>query len=128
MPVENAAAIEDVAETLFGAIENADIATIERLWAPEVAVWHSGDRHDNDRARALRVIVWFIDRTNERSYQVLDRRIFDGGFVQQHILHATGTDGAVIALRVCIVIEVDDTGLITRIDEYFDPKDMAVLL
>ncbi len=128
MPVENAAAIEEVADTLFGAIENADIATIEQLWAPDVAVWHSGDRYDNDRARALRVIVWFIDRTSERSYQVLDRRFFDGGFVQQHILHATGTDGAVIALRVCIVIAVSEAGLITRIDEYFDPKDMAVLL
>jgi ketosteroid isomerase-like protein len=128
VPVENAAAIEDVAESLFGAIENADIALIESLWAPDVAVWHSGDAHDNDRARALRVIAWFINRTVARSYDVLDRRVFDGGFVQQHILHATGTDGAVIALRVCIVIEVDDAGLITRIDEYFDPKDMAVLL
>jgi hypothetical protein len=31
-------------------------------------------------------------------------------------------------MRVCIVIQVDPTGLITRIDEYFDPTDMAPLL
>jgi hypothetical protein len=31
-------------------------------------------------------------------------------------------------MRVCIVIRVDATGLITRIDEYFDPADMAPLL
>ncbi|MGH3643406.1 MAG: nuclear transport factor 2 family protein, partial [Mycobacterium sp.] len=40
---------------------------------------------------------------------------------------ADGTNGSSITLRVCIVIKVDD-GLITRIDEYFDPADMAPLL
>jgi hypothetical protein len=76
----------------------------------------------------LRVIAWFVNRTVQRSYEVLDRRVFDGGFVQQHVLHATGTGGVVITLRVCIVIVVNEQGLITRIDEYFDPKDMAALL
>ena len=31
-------------------------------------------------------------------------------------------------MRVCIVVKVDDEGLITRIDEYFDPADMAPLM
>jgi hypothetical protein len=31
-------------------------------------------------------------------------------------------------MRVCIVIKVGADGLITRIDEYFDPADMAPLL
>jgi ketosteroid isomerase-like protein len=119
---------ESVATTLFAAIERADIPGIEALWHPDVLVWHSGDAADNDRSRAMRVIAWFINRTSARHYDILERQFFDGGFVQQHILHATGTDGAVIELRVCIVIKVDADGLITRIDEYFDPKDMAALL
>lgn len=36
--------------------------------------------------------------------------------------------GASIQLRVCIVIKVGVDGLITRIDEHFDPADMAPLL
>jgi hypothetical protein len=48
--------------------------------------------------------------------------------VQQHILHADAVTGASIALRVCIVIKVGHDGLITRIDEYFDPADMAPLM
>ena len=31
-------------------------------------------------------------------------------------------------MRVCIVIKVGADGLITRIDEYFDPAEMAPLL
>jgi hypothetical protein len=33
-----------------------------------------------------------------------------------------------MTLRVCIVIKVDPGGSIVRIDEYFDPADMAPLL
>ncbi|MCZ8381196.1 nuclear transport factor 2 family protein [Mycobacterium sp. CPCC 205372] len=121
-------AADQVADRLFTAIEAGDTAAVERLWAGDVLVWHSGDRQDNDRARALRVIGWFISRTTERRYEILDRTLFDGGFVQQHVLRAAGTDGATIAMRVCIVIRVSDDGLITRIDEYFDPAEMAPLL
>ncbi|MCV7065341.1 nuclear transport factor 2 family protein [Mycolicibacterium farcinogenes] len=119
--------IGDVADRLFDAIERGDRAGVARLWADDVAVWHAGDLRDNDRARALKVIDWFIDATPERRYELLDRQFFDGGFVQRHVLHATARDGASIALRVCIVIKVGTDGLIHRIDEYFDPKDIAPL-
>ena len=36
--------------------------------------------------------------------------------------------GAAIAMRVCIVIKVDEGGQITRIDEYFDPAEIRPLL
>ncbi|WP_369806689.1 nuclear transport factor 2 family protein [Mycobacterium sp. E802] len=120
--------VDNVAHRLFEAIERGDTDSVARLWADDVSVWHSGDTRDNDRARALKVIDWFINATRERRYEVLDRQFFDGGFVQQHVLHAAGRDGASIALRVCIVIKVGTDGLIRRIDEYFDPKDIAPLL
>ena len=80
------------------------------------------------KKRALRVIDWFMDTTTDRRYEILDRQFFDGGFVQQHVLHATGRNGGSIAMRVCIVIKLGANGLITRIDEYFDPAEMAPLL
>jgi ketosteroid isomerase-like protein len=117
-----------VANKLFGAIEAGDHEGVEAMWADDVAVWHSGDAADNDRVRALKVIRWFINVTATRRYEILDRQVFDGGFVQQHVLHADGTNGESIALRVCIVIKVGADDLITRIDEYFDPADMASLM
>jgi hypothetical protein len=83
---------------------------------------------DQVRKRALRVISWFMDTTTERRYEILDRQFFDGGFVQQHVLHATGRNGGSISMRVCIVIKVGSTGLVSRIDEYFDPAAIAPLL
>jgi ketosteroid isomerase-like protein len=127
MSVTGTEAVADVADRLFHAIENSDIATVEQLWDDDVVVWKVADR-DRDRERALRVIDWFVTATTERRYEVLDRRFFDGGFVQQHILHANGRNGGSISMRVCIVIKVGVNGLISRIDEYFDPAEIAPLL
>lgn len=126
--IVNAELILAVADRLFDAIERGDREAVERLWAAEITVWHAGDTVDDDRVRALKVIAWFIRTTATRRYEILDRQVFDGGFVQQHVLHAGGVNGSSITLRVCIVVKIDGEGSIIRIDEYFDPADMAALL
>lgn len=132
MPAISAQDIVEVADRLFAAIENSDVATVDRLWSDDIAVWRAGARRDNDKPRALRVIEWFVSATSQRRYELLDRQIFDDGssrgFVQQHILHATGQAGQSIALRVCIVIKLDDNARINRIDEYFDPAGITPIL
>jgi ketosteroid isomerase-like protein len=120
--------VEVVADRLFTAIEKGDAETVEALWDDDVLVWKSAEPEEQVKKRALRVIAWFMDITTSRRYEILDRRFFDGGFVQQHVLHATGKGGGSISLRVCIVIKVGTGGLITKIDEYFDPAELEPLL
>ena len=120
--------VVDLADELFAAIERGDEPRLDALFAGDIAVWRAGAPRDDDKARAMKVLRWFIRVTAERSYEVLDRQLFPGGFVQQHILHATGHNGGLIALRVCIVIKVSGNDLITRIDEYFDPAQLAPLM
>jgi ketosteroid isomerase-like protein len=132
MPATTAQTVVAVADRLFAAIEKGDVAAVDRLWSHDIAVWRVGARRDNDKARAMRVIEWFITATTERHYELLDRQLFDdgsvSGFVQQHILRATGHAGQSISMRVCIVIRVGTNGLIDRIDEYFDPAEIAPLI
>jgi hypothetical protein len=120
--------IAEVADQLFAAIERSDEARLRQLFDDDIAVWRVGARRDNDKERALKVLRWFIEVSTQRRYEILDRQLFAGGFVQQHILHATGRNGGLIALRVCIVIKVGVNALISRIDEYFDPADLAPLM
>ena len=120
--------IAEVADQLFAAIERSDEAALRQLFDDDIAVWRVGARRDNDKERALKVLRWFIEVSTQRRYEILDRQLFAGGFVQQHILHATGRNGGLIALRVCIVIKVGVNALISRIDEYFDPADLAPLM
>jgi ketosteroid isomerase-like protein len=123
-----AEAVVDLADELFAAIERGDEPRLDALFAEDIAVWRADAQRDDEKERAMKVLRWFIRVTAERSYEVLDRQLFPGGFVQQHILHATGHNGGLIALRVCIVIKVSGKDLITRIDEYFDPAQLAPLV
>jgi ketosteroid isomerase-like protein len=120
--------VAEVADRLFAAIESGDADTVEKMWDDDVLVWKSAEPEDQVKTRALRVIFWFMGTTAERRYEILDRQFFDDGFVQQHILHATSRKGGSIALRVCIVIKLGANGLITKIDEYFDPAELEPLL
>jgi ketosteroid isomerase-like protein len=120
--------VVDLANELFAAIERGDEPRLNALFADDIAVWRSGAQRDDDKERAMKVLRWFIRVTAERSYEVLDRQQFPDGFVQQHILHATGHHAGLIALRVCIVIKVSGNNLINRIDEYFDPAQLAPLM
>lgn len=132
MPASSTETVIDAANRLFTAIERSDVAAVDAMWSNDIAVWRVGSRRDDDKVRAMRVIDWFIGATTQRHYEILDRQLFDDGsargFVQQHILHATGHAGQSISLRVCIVIRVGTDGLIERIDEYFDPAGIASLM
>ena len=120
--------VVDLADELFAAIERGDEARLVELFDDDIAVWRAGGRRDDDKQRALKVLRWFIGITAERSYEILDRQLFTDGFVQQHVLHATGHAGQSISMRVCIMIRVGTNGLIDRIDEYFDPAEIAPLM
>ncbi|MEE3066981.1 MAG: DUF4440 domain-containing protein [Actinomycetota bacterium] len=136
MRAATAQVVLDTADQLFASIVNGDKAAVDRLWSDDIAVWRVGASRDpsrtDDKTRALKVIDWFIGTTTQRRYEILDRRLFDdgsiSGFVQQHVLHATGHAGQSISMRVCIVIRVGTNGLIDRIDEYFDPAEIAPLM
>jgi ketosteroid isomerase-like protein len=120
--------ILEAADRLFTAITGGDIEAVATLWSDDITVWHQGDERDSDKARALKVIRWYVGVTTYRHYEVLDRQVFDGGFVQQHILHSTTVRGEQVALRVCLVVKFGADGLIRRIDEYLDPAELAPLL
>lgn len=120
-------ATDAIADRLFSAIEAGDADTVAAMWSDDVIVWQLGDGGTRDKARALRVIDWFVSASNDRHYDVLSRTQFDGGFVQQHVLYGSARDGTPYSMRVGIIIRVGADGLITRIDEYFDPAALAPL-
>jgi ketosteroid isomerase-like protein len=120
--------LNDVANRMFDAVQRGEIGALAALWSDDVTVWRQGGGRDRDKQRALKVIEWFVDATVDRRYEVLDRQLFDGGFVQQHNVHASAKNGTPLTFRACLLVKVDSDGLVTRIDEYLDPADLALLM
>jgi ketosteroid isomerase-like protein len=120
-------AMSAIADRLFAAMEAGDIDTVGAMWSEDVAVWHIGDGRTRGKAGGLKVINWLLSATNDRHYDVVSRQLFEGGFVQQHVLHGTARDGKIYSMQVAMIISVGADGLITSIHEYFDPATLAPL-
>lgn len=114
-----------LADRFFNAIEQGDVDTVRELYHPNVVIWHNYDdlnqRETGDsREDNLKVLAGLPRRIKGAHYDVWYREATSTGFVQQHVLRGTMPNGQPIELPACIVCRVED-GLITRLDEYFDP-------
>ena len=116
----DAAATVKLADTFFAAVEAGDLETVTSLYHPDIRIWHSRDEADTDREQSVELLSLFFERVSDRSYEILRRHTFDGGFVQEHVTHGRMQDGSVLRLPVCLICHIDDEGRITRIAEYFD--------
>jgi ketosteroid isomerase-like protein len=117
--------VRALAQRFFDAVEAGDVEALRGIYAPEALIWHNTDEIATTVAENLETLAGFVKRISERRYR--DRRVvvFDGGFVQQHVLHGVRGDGVAVTLPACIVCQVAN-GRITRLDEYFDSARVAV--
>ncbi len=117
--------VRALAQRFFDAVEVGDVEALRGIYALDAEIWHNTDEIATSVDENLQTLAGFVERIRDRRYR--DRRIavFDGGFVQQHVLHGVRADGVAVTLPACIVCRVEQ-GRITRLDEYFDSARVAV--
>lgn len=116
--MSNDEATRSVALKLVSAIENYDSALMRQCYAPDMRMWHNAFQEEMSGEEHIKL----MERTYFHKYlnpKYIDIRIdlFNGGFVQQHVLTAHFANGAEVRLPICVVGYVKD-GRITRINEY----------
>ena len=121
MPYE---ATRQLAESFFNAIERGDLVAVQAIYAPDAIVWHNSDGKSVTAEENLETLESFIRHVPERHYTRRRVDVFEGGFVEQHLLKGKLADGREVSLSACIVCKVRD-GRITRLDEYFDSAELA---
>ena len=117
----------DVAEALFSAIEDGNVAAVGDLYAPGAVVWHNHDGVAQSAELNLRVLEWVVSHVDDLRYDEVRRERTEAGFVQQHVLRGTTRRGTPVSIPACMVVAVKE-GLITRIDEYLDSAHVAALV
>lgn len=125
MTPKEATEMRELVARFFDAVGRGDIETVADLYDDDLIVWHNFDNVEKTKAENLASLASIPSRITDRSYE--DRRVnvFDGGFVQQHVLHGTRVgDGQRLTMPAAIICQVK-AGKITRLDEYLDSKDVA---
>ena len=116
---------EELLDALFGAISSRDLDAVAELYHPDLEVWHNASQRTADREKSLKILGAFLERVQSARYEVLERRHWEGGAMQRHVLHVRVADSE-HELDVCIVFAFSD-GLISRIWEYVDGRALAQL-
>jgi len=119
----NASAVA-VLDRFFAAIEAGDIDAVEQIYDPDVAVWLNVTSQTIDREQSLGVLRYFTERLVGMRYEILERRTWDGGAVQRHVVRGQVGDRA-LTIQACIVFHLAD-GRITHVYEYLDAKETAI--
>ena len=117
-------AILKLANDFLDAIERGDIETVQAIYAPDAVVWHNTDDIVQPVAGNLATLTNFIKYVPERRYTGRRIEVFDGGFVDKHVLKGKLVSGKEVSMAAVLVCKVVN-GRITRLDEYFDSATLA---
>lgn len=114
----------ELAQRFFDAVEAGDIDTVQACYTDDAVIWHNFDNNEQSVADNVAALRGMVSRIDDRSYA--DRRVetFDGGFVQQHVLHATRKDGERLTMPAVVICKLRD-GRIARLDEYLDSAHVS---
>ena len=116
----------ELADSLVAAIEAGDTDALRQIYAPIAGIWHNFDQVTQTVDENLATLGWLIERLPERRYDIVRRERLADGFLQQHVLVGTTRRGDRLELPACLVVRVE-AGRITRLEEYLDPAQAAVL-
>ena len=119
------AAVRAFAKRFFDAIEQGDVEAVRDSYTPDVGIWHNFDDKVQSREENVATLTAMVGRISERSYDERRVEVFDGGFLQQHVLRGTRKDGSRVSLPACIICRLRD-GKIARLDEYLDSAHVAL--
>lgn len=112
--------LEDLATTVFDAFERHDHDVVENLMHPEATITQNGVSHDWPTMR--RRIEGINSVLGDHRYENARRVVGAGAVVEEHDVVATTPDGRDLRLFACVIIRVDDEGLMTEMTEYVDPS------
>ena len=115
-----------LADRFFAAIPVGDLETVRAIYAPDAVIWHNNDRAEQTVAQNLAVLEWLTKNVTGIRYDDVRRHVTPSGFVQQHVLRGRAANCKPFELPACILCTVVD-GRITRLDEYLDSAQVAVL-
>ena len=116
----------EVCDQLFSAIMRGDIEAVRAIYAPNAVIWHNNDMVEQTPEENLRTLGWVTRNITDLRYEEMRRYDTGAGFVQQHVLRGLAPNGSPLELPACVVCQVKD-GQITRLDEYLDSGQTAVL-
>ncbi len=115
--------LESVAQGLFDAFVAHDLDAVDAMLAPDVTIVQNGRSATWEQFR--RVVEGLRSVIGDQHYENVRRVVGDRAVVEEHDIVSTLPSGKHIRLPACVVIRVNERGLISSLDEYVDTAPLA---
>lgn len=110
--------LDNIAERLFASFVAWDLDTVAGMLAPDATITQNG--RTTPATEALGAIGALRSVIGDHRYVDVRRTFGERAVVEEHRVVSTTPDGVAIDLSACVVIRVDDDGLVISLDEYVD--------
>lgn len=115
-------ALERYADAINGCQPEAAIA----MCAPGATVWHNYDDRTAVYADSVSSLPWMFKAVDGLRWETRNAMATSDGFVWEAIIRGTAKFGELNA-HTCMVVRLNEHGLIVALDEYIDPASMKPL-
>lgn len=116
----------EVARRFLNALNNDDGDAVRAIYHPRARIWHNFEEGLQSVEMNVKTLHWMHRKLNKLRYDVVRLEALPEGYLQQHVLRGETASGESVALHACAICTVED-GRITRLEEYLDPAQVAVL-
>ena len=96
------------------------------MCAPGAVTWHNFDDVEVTTEQTIGTVAWLHRKVPDLWWTDVATSPTPTGFVSQTIMSGTAPGGA-LRVHSCVVVTLDDDGLVSRVEEYLDPTQTAVL-
>lgn len=115
-----------VADRFHAASRGNDPEAFATLCAPGAITWHNYDLAEIPAEQSGRAIAWLHRTVADLSWSTVAVLPTSTGFVAQTVMTGSAPGGP-LCVHSCVVVTLDGEGRITRLEEYLDPAQTAVL-
>lgn len=119
--------LNQIADDLFEAFVAHDYDRVSTMLAPD-ATLRQNDMPPSSFSESRKILEMLPGIMGDHTYEDVQRVVGDNAIVEEHRVRSTTPKGVELNMAACVVIKVDDEGLITKINEYLDPKPVMDLL
>ena len=115
-----------VAARYAAATRSNDTDAFLVLCAPDAVTWHNTDDRAEPVANTVKGMAWLHRKVPDLAWTDVALLPTPTGFVSQTVMTGTAAGGP-LRIHSCLIVTLDDSGLVTRIDEFIDPAQTAPL-
>jgi uncharacterized protein len=115
-----------VAARYAAATRGNDTEAFLALCTPDAVTWHNTDDQAEPIANTAKGMAWLHRKVPDLAWTDVTLLPTSTGFVSHSVMTGTAAGGP-LRIHSCLIVTLNDDGLVTRIDEFIDPAQTAPL-